>query len=134
MRSLFRSRSNNSNCSPRNLNANNDVLNTNVNNGGSFHIPESLYSKFSRLQHCLSSPRSGGTNKRPRGNNQEYAWEFHGDYQGIIAYLKELETVFNGDTSKYIPITHAEIIKDGEYIFKGSTNKQRFINTFNTEE
>lgn len=72
--------------------------------------------------------------KIPRGKNQEYAWEFHGDYQGIIAYLKELETVFNGDTSKYIPITHAEIIKDGEYIFKGSTNKQRFINTLNTEE
>lgn len=72
--------------------------------------------------------------KIPRGKNQEYAWEFQGDYQGIIAYLKELETVFNGDTSKYIPITHAEIIKDGEYIFKGSTNKQRFINTLNTEE
>lgn len=66
--------------------------------------------------------------KVPRGDNQEYAWEFHGDYQGIIAYLKQLEIAFDGDTSKFLPITRAEIVKDGEYIFKGSTNKQRFIN------
>ena len=59
MKSLFRSGSNNANCSARNLRANNDVLNTNVNNGGSFHIPESLYSNQQTLQ-CLSSPRSGG--------------------------------------------------------------------------
>ncbi len=32
-------------------------------------------------------------------------------------------------TSKFLPIAHAEIVKDGEYIFKGSTNKQRFINS-----
>ena len=46
-----------------------------------------------------------------RGKGQEYAWEFHGDYQGLIAYIKKLETVFNGDTSKFLPITHAELLR-----------------------
>lgn len=67
-----------------------------------------------------------------RGKGQEYAWEFHGDYQGLIAYIKELEKVL-GDKSNFLPITNAEIVKDGEYIFKGSTNKQRFINNSKQE-
>ena len=33
----------------------------------------------------------------------------------------------------YDSITNAEIVKDGEYIFKGSTNKQRFINNSKQE-
>lgn len=67
-----------------------------------------------------------------RGKGQEYAWEFHGDYQGLIAYIKELEKVL-GDKSNFLTITNTEIVKDGEYIFKGSTNKQRFINNSKQE-
>lgn len=49
-----------------------------------------------------------------------------------MAYIKELEKVL-GDKSNSLPITNTEIVKDGEYIFKGSTNKQRFINNSKQE-
>ena len=64
--------------------------------------------------------------KVPRGSRQEYAWEFHGNYQGLILYLKKLEEVMKKE--EFLPITKAEIVQDGEFIFKDSTNKQQFIN------
>lgn len=72
--------------------------------------------------------------KHNRPKDKEYAWEFHGDYQGLIAYLQKLEEVFDGDSSQFLPITKAEIIKDGEYIFKGSTNKIRYIQITSKQE
>ena len=45
---------------------------------------------------------------------------------------REVNWVF-GDKSNFLPITNAEIVKNGEYIFKGSTNKQRFINNSKQE-
>ena len=86
-----------------------------------------VYTLTSRLYNACLHP---GVVDNIKG--QEYAWEFHGDYQGLIAYIKELEKVL-GDKSNFLPITNAEIVKDGEYIFKGSTNKQRFINNSKQE-
>ena len=53
-------------------------------------------------------------------------------FPGVVDNIKELEKVL-GDKSNFLPITNAEIVKDGEYIFKGSTNKQRFINNSKQE-
>lgn len=54
--SLFRSRSNNANCSPRNLNANNAASNTNRNNSGSAHC---LGKKKLSSQRDWVNPRLG---------------------------------------------------------------------------
>jgi hypothetical protein len=53
-------------------------------------------------------------------------------HPGVVDNIKELEKVL-GDKSNFLPITNAEIVKNGEYIFKGSTNKQRFINNSKQE-
>lgn len=58
----------------------------------------------------------------------EYAYEFHGDYQGLIAYLQKLEDQHSDDPQWFMPIEEAEVVKDGEWVFKGSTNKIKYIN------
>lgn len=72
-------------------------------------------------------PRETRKRKKVKGS-REYAYEFHGDYQGLISYLKALENYNPNDPSWFLPIEEAEIVKDGEYIFKGSTNKVKYIN------
>lgn len=62
--------------------------------------------------------------KLPKG--KEYAYEFHGNYQGLIQYIRALEDSVYRDN--FMPLEKAEIVKDGEYIFKGSTNKIKYIN------
>ena len=53
----FRGNANNSNCSPRNLNANNAVSNTNANNAGSAQVEPAIYSDQTTSE--IVMPRRG---------------------------------------------------------------------------
>ncbi len=56
---------------------------------------------------------------------KELAFEFHGNYQGIIRWLRELEKVYpNRD---FLPIEDARITNQCGYIFEGSSNQMEFI-------
>lgn len=66
--------------------------------------------------------------REDKKKNKEYAYEFHGDFQGLIAYFKALIELHPEDPDWFMPIEDAEIEKNGEYIFKGSTNRIKYIN------
>ena len=55
---------------------------------------------------------------------KELAFEFHGNYQGLITYIKTLEENF-GDS--FMPMEECEIVNECGYIFKGSTNQLKYI-------
>lgn len=56
-----------------------------------------------------------------------YAYEFHGNYQGLISYILALRDSKPNKDNWFMPIEDAEIVKESEYLFKGSTNKVKFI-------
>lgn len=65
--------------------------------------------------------------KNPTG--KKLLREMHGDYQGIIQYLRLLESSFGGK-SKILPIEEAKIINSCGYIFEGSTNQMMYFEDF----
>lgn len=78
-----------------------------------------------RDAHDDSLPRS--TKKLRKKSEREYAYEFHGDYQGLISYLKALTEHNPTEPNWFLPIEDAEIVKEGEYLFKNSTNKIKYL-------
>lgn len=66
--------------------------------------------------------------RRHMEGSKEYAYEFHGDYQGLIKFIQALEASKPDTPNWFLPIEEAEIVKECEYIFKGSTNKIKYIN------
>lgn len=55
---------------------------------------------------------------------KELAFEFHGNYQGLITYIKTLEQEFG---NSFMPMEECEIVNECGYIFKGSTNQLKYI-------
>ena len=53
------------------------------------------------------------------------AYEFHGNYQGIIRWIRELERLF--PNKEFLPIEDARIVNECGYIFEGSTNQLKYI-------
>ena len=53
------------------------------------------------------------------------AYEFHGNYQGIIQFILAAEKAYS--KSGLLPIEEAEIENQCGYIFKGSTNQLTYI-------
>ena len=51
------------------------------------------------------------------------AYEYHGNYQGIIRWLRELEKT----GVSFLPIEDARIVNECGYIYEGSTNQILFI-------
>ncbi len=51
------------------------------------------------------------------------AFEYHGNYQGIIQWLRELEKT----GIQFMPIEQARIVNQCGYIYEGSTNQLEFI-------
>ena len=55
--------------------------------------------------------------------------EMHGDYQGIIQFLRAAENALGG-RGQVIPIEDARIVNSCGYIFEGSTNQMRYFEDF----
>lgn len=73
---------------------------------------------------CLiGTPELNKETGEPTGKT--LAYEFHGNYQGIIRWIRELEKLFPG--KEFLPIEDARIVNECGYIFEGSTNQLRYI-------
>ena len=105
IKSLFRSRSNNDNCSPRNLNANNAASNTNRNNSGSSQYLGMYLENFSGKRNLrisslrardthISSPRSGGNIIRPRARVSQMVMEVPTRVRALAVILVIPEAIF----------------------------------------
>ena len=56
---------------------------------------------------------------------RELAYEFHGNYQGIIQWIRMLESVY--PDRSFLPIEDAKIENQCGYIFEGSSNMEKYI-------
>lgn len=63
--------------------------------------------------------------KNGKKTGKNLAYEFHGNYQSLIKYLKACEEVFTKDG--ILPLKGVEIENQCGYIFKGSTNQITYI-------
>lgn len=73
---------------------------------------------------CLiGTPEVNRETGEPTGRT--LAYEFHGNYQGIIRWIRELEKMF--PDKAFLPIEDARIVNECGYIFEGSTNQLRYI-------
>ena len=73
---------------------------------------------------CLiGTPEVNKETGEPTGRT--LAFEFHGNYQGIIRWIRELERMF--PNKEFLPIEDARIVNECGYIFEGSTNQLRYI-------
>ena len=73
---------------------------------------------------CLiGTPEVNKETGEPTGKT--LAYEFHGNYQGIIRWIRELEKLF--PDKEFLPIEDARIVNECGYIFEGSTNQLRYI-------
>lgn len=73
---------------------------------------------------CLiGTPEMNKETGEPTGRT--LAFEFHGNYQGIIRWIRELEKLF--PDKEFLPIEDARIVNECGYIFEGSTNQLRYI-------
>lgn len=73
---------------------------------------------------CLiGTPELNKETGEPTGRT--LAYEFHGNYQGIIRWIRELERMFPG--KEFLPIEDARIVNECGYIFEGSTNQLKYI-------
>lgn len=63
--------------------------------------------------------------KNGKKTGKNLAYEFHGNYQSLIKYLKACEQVFTKDG--ILPLKGVEIENQCGYIFKGSTNQITYI-------
>lgn len=71
---------------------------------------------------CLiGTPEITETNE-PTG--RELAFEFHGNYQGLITYIMALEQAYG---QNFMPLEECEIVNECGYIFKDSTNQLKYI-------
>jgi hypothetical protein len=72
---------------------------------------------------CLIGIEEVGPDNRPTG--KILAREFHGNYQGIIQYLREVEKTYKKED--ILPLEDVTIINQCGYIFKDSTNQLKYI-------
>lgn len=73
---------------------------------------------------CLiGTPELNKETGEPTGRT--LAYEFHGNYQGIIRWIRELEKMF--PNKEFLPIEDARIVNECGYIFEGSTNQLIYI-------
>ncbi|MBQ8937732.1 MAG: hypothetical protein IJ066_08445 [Bacteroidaceae bacterium] len=73
---------------------------------------------------CLiGTPELNKETGEPTGRT--LAFEFHGNYQGIIRWIRELEKLF--PDKEFLPIEDARIVNECGYIFEGSTNQLKYI-------
>ncbi len=73
---------------------------------------------------CLiGTPEMNKETGEPTGRT--LAYEFHGNFQGIIRWIRELEKMF--PNREFLPIEDARIVNECGYIFEGSTNQLRYI-------
>lgn len=71
---------------------------------------------------CLIGTPEFADNGEPTG--KELAYEFHGNYQGLINYILKLEMELG---QSFMPMEECEIVNECGYIFKGSTNQLKYI-------
>lgn len=55
---------------------------------------------------------------------REFAYEYHGNAQGIVAWFSKLEQAYG---RSFLPLEGGVIVNECGYIYKGSTNRQRYI-------
>ena len=60
-----------------------------------------------------------------KGTSKELAYEFHGNYQGLIEFILECQLEYGKE--KLLPIEEVEIENQCGYIFKNSTNQLIYI-------
>ena len=72
---------------------------------------------------CLIGISELDDNNNPTG--RILAREFHGNYQGIIQFIRAAEKEYRKE--EILPIEDAEIINQCGYIFKDSTNQLKYI-------
>ena len=72
---------------------------------------------------CLIGIEEIGDNNEPTG--RILAREFHGNYQGIIRFIRAAEKAYSKED--ILPIEDAEIVNQCGYIFKDSTNQLKYI-------
>lgn len=73
---------------------------------------------------CLiGTPEVNRETGEPTGRT--LAYEFHGNYQGIIRWIRELEKIY--PDKAFLPIEDARIVNECGYIFEGSTNQLKYI-------
>lgn len=73
---------------------------------------------------CLiGTPEMNKETGEPTGRTLAYV--FHGNYQGIIRWIRELEKLF--PNKEFLPIEDARIVNECGYIFEGSTNQLKYI-------
>lgn len=73
---------------------------------------------------CLiGTPELNRETGEPTGKT--LAYEFHGNYQGIIRWIRELERIY--PNKEFLPIEDARIVNECGYIFEGSTNQLIYI-------
>lgn len=75
---------------------------------------------------CLIGTPEMNSDGEPTG--RMLAYEFHGNYQGIIRWLRELEMTFHN--KEFLPIEDARIVNECGYIFEGSTNQLKYIEDY----
>lgn len=73
------------------------------------------------MKALIGIPETDKDSGQPTGRIRAY--EYHGNYQGIIRWLRELEKM-NID---FLPIEEGRIVNECGYIYEGSTNQIQFI-------
>lgn len=73
------------------------------------------------MKALIGIPETDTETGQPTGRIRAY--EYHGNYQGIIRWLRCLEQTGIG----FLPIEDARIVNECGYIYEGSTNQIRFI-------
>lgn len=73
------------------------------------------------MKALIGIPDVDGETGKPTGRIRAY--EYHGNYQGIIRWLRELEA----SGIDFLPIEEGRIVNECGYIYEGSTNQIQFI-------
>ena len=73
------------------------------------------------MKALIGIPDVDGETGKPTGRIRAY--EYHGNYQGIIRWLRELEA----SGIDFLPIEEGRIVNECGYIYEGSTNQLQFI-------
>ena len=73
------------------------------------------------MKALIGMPEVSQETGKPTGRIRAY--EYHGNYQGIIRWLRELEQ----SGIDFLPIEEARIVNECGYIYEGSTNQLQFI-------
>lgn len=73
------------------------------------------------MKALIGIPEVDQESGKPTGRIRAY--EYHGNYQGIIRWLRELEQ----SGIDFLPIEEGRIVNECGYIYEGSTNQMEFI-------